>query len=131
MCPHRQVVTRFVEPDMAVGSDAEQLQVDTARRSNRCFVPIAFRVQVWSGAIQKVDSFRTEIDASEEVTFHECPEASWMLAVDAGEFVEVECGGPRPVGVPRRMDPAQLRVGVNRRTSRCQTKYRVRFGLQR
>src|SRR5262245_59622699 len=131
MCPHRQVVARFVEPYMAVGADAQQLQVDTARRSDRGFVPIAFRIQIRSDAIQKMDSFSTEIHPSEEVTFHECAEASWMLAVDAGEFVEIERGGARPVGVSRRMDPAQLRVAINRGTSRCQTEYRIRFGFQR
>src|SRR4029450_9812184 len=110
MCLHRQIVARLVEPDMAVAPNAEQLQVDTARRGNRCFVSIAFGVQVWSDAVQKMDSFKAEIYPFKQVLLHECSKASRMAAVDAGEFIEIEGGGARPVSVARRMYSAHVRV---------------------
>src|SRR5262245_42071329 len=124
MCTHRQIVARFVESDVAVGPNAEQLQVDAARGGDRGFVSIAFGVQVGSDTIQKVDSFSTEVDAVEQVTLHEGPEASWIPAVYAGEFVKIERGDARPVGGPGRRQSAQLRISVDRRAPRRQAEDR-------
>src|SRR4029450_4280221 len=127
MCLHRQIVARLVEPDMAVAPNAEQLQVDTARRGNRCFLSIALGVQVGGEAVQKMDSCKAEIYPFKQVLLHECSKASRMAAVDAGEFVEIEGGGARPVSVARRMYPAQLRVPINRRSCRREAEYRIRL----
>ena len=41
-----ELVARLVEADVAVGADAEQLEIDAARRLDRRFVALAFGVEI-------------------------------------------------------------------------------------
>src|SRR5215471_401030 len=128
MRPHREIFPRFVEADVPITADAEQLQIDTAGSSNRDFVTFAFGIQVRSYPVEKMNPFGAEVDPVEQVTLHELSEASRMTCVDASELVEVECRGARPIGITRRMPPPQLGVTIDGSTSRGEAEHGVRPG---
>src|SRR5438105_5174065 len=131
MCAHRQLVAGFVEADVAVAADAEQLQIDAAGGDDRGLIALAFSVQIVGPAIKEMNSLGADVNAIEEMTLHESTEASRVTSVDASEFVEIEGRRPRPVGVPCRVHPLKLQVAVNGRPPGREAENSVWFRLQR
>src|SRR5712691_224998 len=131
MRPRDQLVTRLVEADVAIGADPEDLEIDSAGRVDLAFVPLAFRVDVRGGPVEEVDAFGWQVDAVEEVPMHVLPETAAMRRADADELVEVEgrrlCKGD----LARSVQPAQLRVGHHRRSSRRETQHERRTLTER
>ena len=66
--PRLQRWRRLVETDVAVGADAEDLQVDAAGRRDRLLVARALRLGIRRGAVEKIDlRRRPDVHAGEEV----------------------------------------------------------------
>ena len=61
----------LVESDVAVGAEAENLQVDPAGAIDRALVAIAFTRRVARRPIQKVNSPQLQVDVIEEMALHE------------------------------------------------------------
>ena len=68
MCVVRaQAVGGLVEADVAVGADAEDLQVDAAGRLDRLFVAAALGLQIGRGAVQEADIGRIDRHVIEQL----------------------------------------------------------------
>ena len=59
-----QFVGRFVEADVTVGADAENLQVDAAGSGDRRFVSTAFGRSVGGQAVEEVDASGLQVHAA-------------------------------------------------------------------
>ena len=92
---------RFVEADMAVGADAEDLDVDAASLGDGPFIAKALLVRI-GGADEKVDPPRVEVGVAEEVLLHEPAVRAGDVRVQADELVEVEGRRLGPVETSRR-----------------------------
>lgn len=117
-----QLVTRLVEPDVAVAADADKLQIDPAGSLNRSLVQGTFGVEVFGGPIQEVNLRWWQVHAGKQVVLHERPEAAGVSWPYAAEFVQVERDGAREVHLAGRMQPAQLGVRGNRAVPRRQSE---------
>ena len=89
----------FVESDVAVGANAEDLEVDPTSFDDGGFIgaTIGIEVRVSNGAVRDVDVVGEDVDVIEELLMHELPVAVWIGAIQAKVFVEVE-GGDRSEG---------------------------------
>src|SRR5258708_15584512 len=89
---------RFVESDVAVAADAENLQVDAARIANGLFVGRTILMVVsLDGAIGDVDVAGRHVHVSEKILMHEMVKTLRMVRREAQVFVEVECDDPREI----------------------------------
>src|SRR5690606_32663385 len=84
--------TRFVERDMSVCTDTQQLQIEPSSLSDLILVPLAVCIDVRRHAVEYVDVARIGIDVAEQVISHEPVVALLMRARKAYVFVEVERG---------------------------------------
>ena len=67
---------RLVESDMAVQTEAQNLQIDSSGSRDRAFVAAALPLHIASRAVQYVDAFALEVDAIEQMPMHECAVAA-------------------------------------------------------
>ena len=109
MRAREQLVAGLVEADVAVGADAENLQVDAAGAGDGGLVALALRVEIARGAVEEMNPLRPQVHAVEQVLVHEGAKAARMAAVDAGEFVQVEGGRTREVRLPSGVEAAKSR----------------------
>ena len=105
-----QTLGRLVEADVAVGADAENLQIDAAGRGDRRFVAPALRLQVGSAAVEHADVGGIDRDVIEQLRLHERAIAARVIAVEAGELIEVE----RAHAATNRSGRARLRSRSSR-----------------
>ncbi len=129
--PRGQHRPRLVETDVAVGADAEDLDVDAARVRDRLFVARALAIRIGGRAVQKVDLIGAKIHAAEQVLVHEPAVAARVRRPDAEELVEVErpCGGE--IGAAVRGQRRQLVVEGDRRSAGRQSEHESRIRCQR
>ena len=91
---------RLVEPDMPVDADPEDQQVDSAGGGNGALEPRAFRLEIFRGAVEKVDVPRRDVHPAEEMLIHERAEAPRVPGRQSDELVEVERVRARKIGTP-------------------------------
>ncbi len=82
----------FVETDVAVCSDAEDLEVDASGGGDFIFVVGAVCRDVGGVAVRDVDVLFLDVDVLEEVFPHEGVVGLGVVAGDVDVFVEVEGG---------------------------------------
>src|SRR3954470_13036040 len=126
MRPRLQRAPRLVEADVAVGADAEDLQVDAAGRRDRRLVALAFGLGVGSRAVEEADPLGRQVDAREQVLLHEDAIAAWMSRGNAGELVEVERGRAREVGLPVRVQAGELVIQPDGRAAGREAEHDAR-----
>jgi len=68
----------FIESDMAVGADAEHLQIDPASVLDFLLIPLALDVEIVGSTVEEVDAVRIEVHAVEQLHVHVSPEAAGM-----------------------------------------------------
>src|SRR5258707_3432868 len=88
----------FVETDVAIATDAKNLQVDAAGSFDGLFVSLAIGVVIAGDvAVGNVDIFRSEIDIRKEILLHKKMEALRVRSRQSQIFVEIETGGSREI----------------------------------
>src|SRR4029077_1297401 len=93
-----QAGSRFVESDMAVAADAENLQVDTAGCANGLFVGRAILLIVsLDGTVGDVNVAGCYVHVSEEILLHEMMKTLRMIGRKPQVFDQVECDNAREV----------------------------------
>ena len=98
---------RLVEADVAVGADAENLDVDAASLGDR---PLVARHSSSGSAVptRKLIRSRAEVDVAEQVLLHELAVRAGIVRGQADELVEIE---------GRRLDQSRPRAEVSRASS--------------
>ena len=83
---------RFVEADVTVSADAEDLEIDPAGPDDRVFEieTVPLKVLVSNGAVRDVDVPGGDVDVVKQVGVHEVPVALLVLALETEVLVEVE-----------------------------------------
>ena len=89
----------FVETDMAVGADAEELEVDASCGADSFFVASAEFFGIGRHAIGDVDVRAIDVHMPEEVLVHERVVGLRVVGANADVFIEVEGGDVGPVEV--------------------------------
>ena len=92
-----QRARRFVEADVPVEPQPENLQIDAAGFLNRSFVADAFLREIRRRAVEQMDPAGVEVDVIEQVPAHETVIAARIVAREPDELVEVERGGATEV----------------------------------
>lgn len=90
---------RFVEADVAVAADAEELKVDAAGGGDFILVIAAECFGIRRHAIGDVDVCLIDVHMPKEIFVHECVVGLRMVGSDADVFVEIERGDLRPIEV--------------------------------
>ena len=126
MGPGLQRGRRLVEANVTVGADAENLHVDSPGPSDRALVAVALLHRVRGRAIQEVNAFGGEVDATEEVRVHEAAKTARVRRRNPDEFIEVERGGARQID-PALLDTRrQLLVEADWRPARREPEHQGR-----
>jgi hypothetical protein len=86
-----QLARRFVEPDVAIGAETEDLEVDPTLPPDRRLVALALAQRIPGSTIQKVDLPRRHLHAIEEMALHERAIAVRVATSQPLELVEIEC----------------------------------------
>ena len=82
----------FIEADMTVKTDAEQLEVDAAEGFDECIIFSAFFGKVIGATVGNVGVLATNIDVVKEVGLHKVAVALVVASVKADVFVKVYRG---------------------------------------
>ena len=85
-----QLARRLVEPDVTVGADSEDDEVDSAGGGDRAFVALALGVEIGGAAVEEPDVLGRDVDVREEVLVHETAIAAGSVGAQADEFIEIE-----------------------------------------
>ena len=80
----------FVETDVAVAAEAEELDVDPAGVENALFVTAALGVKIGRRAVGHVGALWVDVDVAEEIFPHEIPVGLVVRAGEADILVEVK-----------------------------------------
>src|SRR5262245_63713975 len=83
----------FVEADVPVETQPENLEIDAASSLNRPLVADAFLGEIHRRAVQQMSPADVEVDVIEQVPAHETVIAARIVVRQPGELVEVERGG--------------------------------------
>jgi len=86
----RERRSRLVEADVAVLSEAEEGESESAGRGDGLFVARAFGIEIGRNAVRNVRASGVDVDVREEMLLHVRAVAAGMIAGDAGVFVEIE-----------------------------------------
>ena len=124
--PRSQRGGRFVEPNMAVGPDAQHLQIDAAGRANLLLVAPAELRDVPGQAVGNMHILFLNIDVAEKVFPHEAVVGRPVFRRQAHILIQVERRHAPPVEV--QLD--QLAVQEQRRAARGQAQHGVRLPAQ-
>ena len=116
---------------MAVGAEAEELQVDPARAANRALVAFALGRDVSHRAVQKMDPPRREIDVVEQMPLHEGAIAARIATVEAEELVEVEGRGAAKTRAAGAVPARDFVIQRNRRAAGRQAEHQTRVVAKR
>ena len=125
----RERVLRLVEADMAVRPEAEQLQVDTARRLDGLLVGRAHGVGVGVRALGHVRARLVNVHVVEQVLLHEVAVALVVLGVEAAVLVQVERGHVGEADLAGRAVLHEARVQPDGRRTRGQPQHAGRVGV--
>ena len=121
---------RLVEADVARPTDAEDLQVDAAGRTDPLLIPAAGGQDVapGEGAVGYVDRVGRDVDVVEEVLPHEAVIALEGVGSDRPIFVEIE-GDDGLEGDPILLvEPDEFVVDAHRRAARRQAEHGLLAG---
>src|SRR6266536_1007934 len=121
---------RLVERDVAVGADAQDLQIDAAAFRDAPLVPLAEGGIIAGRARRDVDVVRGNVHVLEEVLVHEVVIALGVIRGQPDVFVEVERRHAREVHLPRLMQPHQLLIEAEWRRSGRHAEHGVRLGVE-
>ena len=119
--------TWLVEADMAVRSDAENLEPDTACGANGCLVPRALGLDIGRGAVEKVDAPRIEVHVAEQVLLHELAIRAGLRGILSEELIQIERGRTAEVGSPGGSQLRELAVEEDGRSARRQPEHQRRI----
>ena len=122
-----ECLTRLVEADVAVGAEAQQLQVDAAHAVDDVVVLGAGVGRVGVGAVGQMDGLGADVHMVEQVLVHEAPIAFGVLFGQSAVLVEVDGGHFGEVEVALVIPLHQLCVSAHRGASGRQTQHTVRF----
>ena len=111
--PRLQLRGRFVEADVPIGPDAEQLKAQTSCTRDLCLVPSAFHVEVRCSPVEKVGVQRTHVHDIDEMLADEAAEARRMRAFDAGELIQGKRAHATEIHLPRRVCLPKSLVGTD------------------
>ena len=115
--------SRLVEPDVPIGADADDLQVDPPHRADLFLVSLAEAGDIGRIAVGDVDVLPADVDVAEEILPHERDVGLRVVFGQADVFVEVE----RPHAAPVEVELDQLPVEKLGRAARGQAEDRVGF----
>ena len=117
---------RFIEPDVSVGTQAEDLEVDAAGSGDGALVAGAFLDRIRRRAVEEIDLLRPELDAIEEVGVHEAAIAGGVARREAPELVEIEGRHAREVGAPVLGERREVVIETHRRAPGRQAEHERR-----
>ena len=121
-----QAVSRFVEPDVTVRANPEDLQIDAAGRGDRIVVAAALLEQIGRRPVQKPDACRIDRHMLEQLGLHVGAIAVRIRGRQARELVEVECPHSRPADAIAAAPLPQLAIEPERGATRRQAKHQRR-----
>ena len=127
MCLFGKTVARFVKADMSVVSDAEQLQIDAAERTDQLIVTRAFFGRIRGASVWNKGVFRFYVDRVKEVFSHKTGITSGIIGGKSQIFVEIDGPDPRKVEISHPVPVDQLPVGADRGGTGGKTEYGIRF----
>src|SRR5438552_2164394 len=125
-----QRARRLIEGDVAVGADAQDLQVDPAAFRDTLLVPFAEGGVVAGRPGGNIDVLPRDVHLPEEVLIHEVVVALWMIRGQTDVFVEVERRHAREVDLPRLVQAYQLLIQAEWRGPGRHTEYGIRLGVE-
>ena len=131
MGPREQRTRRFVEPDVAIRSEAEKLHVDTAGAGDRVLVARALARRIRRHPVQHMNAAGRQVDVIEQVPAHERVIAAPVVRRDADELVEVERGRPAEIDPAGAKQPHELAIQRNRRAAGREPEDDRRIGSER
>ena len=113
-----ECLVRFIEADVAVVADAQQLQVNAAHIVNDRVIAGALGVGVHVGAVRQVDVGGVDVHMVEQVAVHKAPVAfRVLLGQDAGDLGKVQVALVVPLD--------QLFIGTHGGTAGGQAQHAV------
>src|SRR5688572_28317755 len=104
-------VARLVETDVAVGAEAEELEILVPDPGERVVVPAAFQVEIGRAAVQEMRARRLHVEPVQEMPFQESLKARVMVWREADELVQREGLDQREVDTFDAVQSLQLPVG--------------------
>ena len=118
---------RFVEADVPVAADAQQLNVDAAGLANLLLVPAAMLLQLVrrSQPVGNENVLVFDVDPLEQVLVHPAAITLQPLAAQAQVFVEIEGHDAREIEPFVLVHPRQLAIDAHRRAARRQPEHRL------
>ena len=114
MAAEDELLARLVESDVPVAPDAQQLQIDAARRDDGLVIGLGRGGDVLGVAVGDMDVLRLHIHLAEQVVLHEAVIRAHMIRGDADVLIQVEADGLREVQHTGLMHADQRLVCGNR-----------------
>ena len=130
--PRGCVGARLVESHVPRLADAEQLEVDPARRVNGLLIRVArFRdALAWGHALGDVHVLLRDVHVREEVLPHVAVIAVGTVGRHRVVLVEIERDDAREIDVPRLVAADQLFIDAQRSTARGEAEHRAPLGAR-
>ena len=91
MCGSYERIRRLIESNVAVGADSQHLNVDSASRSNRRIILLAFRFHILSTAAWNVNILSRYVDVLEQMLSHKIVIALIVLLRQCTVLIQIEC----------------------------------------
>ena len=104
----------FVEADVAVAAETEQLDIDAAGVEDTLFVTAAFGVEIGRGAVGHVRAGWVDVDVAEKIFPHEIPVGLVVRAGETDVFVEVERGDAAEIEALVAVEPDEFLIEAER-----------------
>ena len=124
-CTRSQRRAGFVEPNVAVAADAEDLQIDSAAVTDALLVISTMGGDIVDIAVRNVYVAWVDINVPKQLIVHEGMVGLRVIDRQPDVFVEIE--GPYPT--PVEIHPDQLPVETQRRTASRQAEDGIGFAL--
>src|SRR5689334_6827878 len=85
-----EMIVWLVEPDVTIGADAEDLDIDATRSGNRFFITPALSFDIVYVPAEKVDAIRLDVEPREQLVLHHASEAAGMRRLQANKLIKIE-----------------------------------------
>ena len=122
-----KLFVRLVKTDMAIMSQTQKLQVNTAQALNHVLIAGAFLIAVRLGAVGNIGTIHVDVNVLEKIVIHEVVVALVIIPGKTSVFIQVHALYTGEIQIAFVVPFNQLLVSADWGGTGCQTKNTVRL----